>query len=51
MTALSGRALLTGALGSFGRSQAEALAMAGAAIILWDWPKHPDKKSSKVIDR
>ena len=43
MTSLSGKvAVLTGALGSLGRSQAEALAKAGAAIILWDRPKRPD---------
>lgn len=35
-------ALLTGALGSLGQAQAEALAKAGARLILWDRPDRPD---------
>jgi NAD(P)-dependent dehydrogenase (short-subunit alcohol dehydrogenase family) len=43
MKPLSGKvALLTGALGSLGRAQAEALALAGARVILWDRPERPD---------
>jgi NAD(P)-dependent dehydrogenase (short-subunit alcohol dehydrogenase family) len=43
MPSLSGKvALLTGALGSLGRAQAEALAAAGASLILWDRPDRPD---------
>ncbi len=43
MTHLSGRtALLTGALGSLGRAQAQALAAAGADLILLDRPDHTE---------
>jgi NAD(P)-dependent dehydrogenase (short-subunit alcohol dehydrogenase family) len=43
MKSLVGRvALLTGALGSLGRAQAETLAAAGASMILWDRPDRPD---------
>jgi NAD(P)-dependent dehydrogenase (short-subunit alcohol dehydrogenase family) len=43
MRSLAGKvALLTGALGTLGRAQAEALAAAGAAMILWDRPERPD---------
>lgn len=35
-------ALLTGALGSLGQAQAEALAKAGADVILWDRPGRED---------
>jgi NAD(P)-dependent dehydrogenase (short-subunit alcohol dehydrogenase family) len=42
MTALTDKvALLTGALGSLGQAQADALAKAGAAVILWDRPDRP----------
>ncbi len=43
MFVLSGKtALLTGALGTLGRAQAEALAGAGASLLLLDRPDHPD---------
>src|SRR5260370_25509741 len=43
MTSLSNKvALLTGALGSLGQAQAEALAKAGAGVVLWDRPDRPD---------
>jgi len=43
MRELAGKvALLTGALGSLGRAEAEALALAGASVILWDRPDRPD---------
>ncbi len=43
MTSLSNKvALLTGALGSLGQAQAEALAKAGASVVLWDRPDRPD---------
>jgi NAD(P)-dependent dehydrogenase (short-subunit alcohol dehydrogenase family) len=39
MTSLSNKvALLTGTLGSLGQAQAEALAKAGASVVLWDRP-------------
>ncbi len=42
MSLASKVALLTGALGSLGQAQAEALAKAGASVILWDRPDRPD---------
>jgi NAD(P)-dependent dehydrogenase (short-subunit alcohol dehydrogenase family) len=43
MTSLANKvALLTGALGSLGKAQAEALAKAGASVILWDRPNRAD---------
>jgi NAD(P)-dependent dehydrogenase (short-subunit alcohol dehydrogenase family) len=43
MTALDDKvALLTGAFGSLGQAQADALAKAGATVILWDRPDRPD---------
>ena len=43
MGVLSGKKiLLTGALGTLGRAQAEALGGAGAALLLLDRPDHPD---------
>ena len=43
MKPLSGKVvLLTGALGTLGRAQAETLAAAGASMILWDRPDRPD---------
>jgi NAD(P)-dependent dehydrogenase (short-subunit alcohol dehydrogenase family) len=43
MKPLSGKvALLTGALGSLGRTQAKALADGGASLVLWDRPDRPD---------
>lgn len=43
MQHLAGKvALLTGALGSLGQAEAEALALAGASVILWDRPGRPD---------
>jgi len=43
MGALSGKnVLLTGALGTLGRAQADALGAAGAALLLLDRPDHPD---------
>jgi NAD(P)-dependent dehydrogenase (short-subunit alcohol dehydrogenase family) len=43
MTSLANKAaLLTGALGSLGQAQSDALATAGARVILWDRPDRPD---------
>lgn len=43
MNLLSGKVVLpTGALGSLGRAQSEALVRAGASLILWDRPERPD---------
>jgi NAD(P)-dependent dehydrogenase (short-subunit alcohol dehydrogenase family) len=46
MTPLADKvAILTGALGSLGQAQAEALAKVGASLILWDRPDRPDGES------
>jgi NAD(P)-dependent dehydrogenase (short-subunit alcohol dehydrogenase family) len=43
MKSLAGKVgLLTGALGSLGRAEAESLAAAGVSMILWDRPDRPD---------
>src|SRR6516225_5826741 len=43
MSPLSGKnVLLTGALGTLGRAQAEAIGRAGAGLFLLDRPNHPD---------
>jgi NAD(P)-dependent dehydrogenase (short-subunit alcohol dehydrogenase family) len=47
MTQLANKiALLTGALGSLGQAQANALASAGATVILWDRPDRLDGERS-----
>ena len=49
MTSLTNKvALLTGALGSLGQAQAEALAKAGATVILWDRPDRPEGEASPL---
>ena len=52
MAILSGKtALLTGALGTLGRAQAETLAQAGAMVLLLDRPEadHGDALASGLI--